>query len=75
MREAEVMLGFDHDNVVRIIGVAVQQSPWLQVQEFMCYGDLQCVRHTPLLLRLVVYTRFAFCAVHQLAWLFLRLGV
>jgi hypothetical protein len=43
VREAETMLDFDHDNVIRIIGVAVQQSPWLSVLEFMCYGDLQCV--------------------------------
>lgn len=41
VREAETMLDFDHDNVIRIVGVAVQQSPWLSVLEFMCYGDLQ----------------------------------
>eukprot|EP00041_Stephanoeca_diplocostata_P034738 m.1200197 g.1200197 ORF g.1200197 m.1200197 type:complete len:779 (-) comp24572_c0_seq34:2227-4563(-) len=43
VREAETMLNFDHDNVVRLIGVAVQQSPWLTVLEFMQYGDLQKV--------------------------------
>merc|ERR1712216_806311 len=40
-REAEVMLNFDHDNVTRIIGVCVQQAPWLTVLEFMPYGDLK----------------------------------
>ena len=41
VRESEVMLDFDHDNVTRIVGVAVQQMPWLSVLEFMMYGDLQ----------------------------------
>jgi hypothetical protein len=39
--ESETMLEFDHDNVVRIVGVAVQQMPWLAVLEFMKYGDLK----------------------------------
>jgi len=41
VREAEIMLDFEHDNVLQLVGVAVQQSPWLTVLEFMCYGDLQ----------------------------------
>ena len=43
VREAEVMLNFDHDNVTRIIGVCVQQAPWLTILEFMPYGDLKDV--------------------------------
>jgi len=41
VREAECMLDFDHDNVTRIMGVAVQQPPWLTVLEFMEHGDLR----------------------------------
>jgi hypothetical protein len=29
------MLDFDHPNLVRLVGVAVQQRPWLTVIEFM----------------------------------------
>ena len=32
-----------HVNVVRMVGVAVQQAPWLVVLEFMRYGDLRAV--------------------------------
>ena len=35
MREAELMVDFDHQNLVRLIGVALQQRPWLVVLEFM----------------------------------------
>ena len=35
LREAEVMLDLSHDNLVRLIGVAVQQRPWLCVLEYM----------------------------------------
>lgn len=35
LREAETMLTFDHPNLVRLIGVAVQQRPWLTVIEYM----------------------------------------
>jgi serine/threonine protein kinase len=35
LREAELMLDFDHQNLVRLIGVAVQQKPWLVVLEYM----------------------------------------
>lgn len=29
------MLDFDHQNLVRLIGVAMQQRPWLVVLEYM----------------------------------------
>ena len=35
------MLKMSHSNVVRLIGVAIQQRPWLCVLEFMEYGDLR----------------------------------
>ena len=35
LREAELMLELDHQNLVRLIGVAVQQRPWLCVLEYM----------------------------------------
>ena len=35
LREAELMVDFDHQNLVRLIGVAVQQRPWLVVLEYM----------------------------------------
>lgn len=35
LREAEIMIEFDHPNLVRLIGVAVQQRPWLCVLEYM----------------------------------------
>ncbi len=38
LREAESMLEFDHPNLVRLVGVAVQQRPWLCVLEFMRFG-------------------------------------
>jgi hypothetical protein len=37
------MLDFDHENVTCIVGVAVQQPPWLTVLEFMEHGDLRDV--------------------------------
>ena len=43
VREAECMLDFDHPNVTCIVGVAVQQPPWLTVLEFMEHGDLHLV--------------------------------
>eukprot|EP00039_Didymoeca_costata_P030411 m.29413 g.29413 ORF g.29413 m.29413 type:complete len:785 (-) comp8099_c0_seq4:166-2520(-) len=43
VREAETMLKFDHDNVTRIVGVAVQQPPWLSVLEYMQYGNIRDV--------------------------------
>ena len=35
LRESELMLQFNHVNLVRLIGVAVQQRPWLCVLEYM----------------------------------------
>ena len=35
LRESEIMLNFNHINLVRLIGVAVQQRPWLCVLEYM----------------------------------------
>eukprot|EP00045_Choanoeca_perplexa_P015831 m.205084 g.205084 ORF g.205084 m.205084 type:complete len:1184 (+) comp17092_c1_seq4:142-3693(+) len=43
LREAEVMLELGHEHLVTIIGVALQQKPWLCVLEFMNYGDLRSV--------------------------------
>ena len=43
LQEVETMLALDHQNLVSIIGVAVQQAPWLVVLEFMPYGDLRAV--------------------------------
>lgn len=37
------MLQFDHPNLVNLVGVAVQQRPWLAVLEFMRFGDLHAV--------------------------------
>ena len=44
--EAEVMLKLQHENLVNILGVAMQQRPWLCVIEFMEYGDLRDVVQT-----------------------------
>eukprot|EP00039_Didymoeca_costata_P028262 m.20511 g.20511 ORF g.20511 m.20511 type:complete len:651 (-) comp6865_c0_seq1:143-2095(-) len=44
MHECNVMLELgSHPNVVRMVGVAVQQIPWLCVLEFQPYGDLRGV--------------------------------
>lgn len=36
-------VGEEHDGVVRMVGVAVQQAPWLVVLEFVQFGDLRAV--------------------------------
>lgn len=41
IREAECMIGFDHANVNQIVGLAVQQPPWLYVFEYMEHGDVR----------------------------------
>ena len=42
MRECNMMLDIgEHPNVVQMVGVAVQQVPWLCVLEFQPYGDLR----------------------------------
>eukprot|EP00049_Salpingoeca_infusionum_P027774 m.34228 g.34228 ORF g.34228 m.34228 type:complete len:1156 (-) comp9750_c0_seq1:1510-4977(-) len=43
LREAETMLKLEHQNIVQMAGVAVQQRPWLCVLEYMEYGDLRAV--------------------------------
>eukprot|EP00040_Diaphanoeca_grandis_P036144 m.229306 g.229306 ORF g.229306 m.229306 type:complete len:1041 (+) comp33557_c8_seq2:286-3408(+) len=46
LREALIMLAVGkHANIVSMVGVAVQQAPWLVVLEFMRYGDLRQVLH------------------------------
>lgn len=46
LREAETMVSFEHINLVRMLGVAVQQRPWLCVIEYMLYGDMRDVLQT-----------------------------
>lgn len=41
IHEAEVMLETDHPNLVNMLGVAVQQRPWLMALDLCAYGDLQ----------------------------------
>ena len=43
--EANVMLMFDHPNVTNIMGVAVQQAPWLYVLEYCMYVACICVQN------------------------------
>lgn len=38
--EAEVMRRLIHENLCKMVGVALQQRPWLCVIEFVKYGDL-----------------------------------
>ena len=40
LHEAEMMLKLKDPTLVSLVGVAVQQRPWLTVIEFMKYGDL-----------------------------------
>eukprot|EP00730_Choanoeca_flexa_P007855 TRINITY_DN12403_c0_g2_i4.p1 TRINITY_DN12403_c0_g2~~TRINITY_DN12403_c0_g2_i4.p1 ORF type:complete len:753 (+),score=246.92 TRINITY_DN12403_c0_g2_i4:255-2513(+) len=44
--ECEVMLQLRHEGLVQLLGVAIQQKPWLCVIEFMKYGDLREVLRT-----------------------------
>nr|BAG55496.1 protein tyrosine kinase [Monosiga ovata] len=46
LREAETMASLTHENLVRMVGVAVQQRPWLCVLECMQYGDVRDVLQT-----------------------------
>eukprot|EP00049_Salpingoeca_infusionum_P002545 m.57919 g.57919 ORF g.57919 m.57919 type:complete len:972 (-) comp11641_c1_seq1:128-3043(-) len=41
--EAHIMLELASPHLVRMIGVAIQQKPWLCVLEFMAYGDLKTI--------------------------------
>ncbi|EDQ85659.1 uncharacterized protein MONBRDRAFT_11724 [Monosiga brevicollis MX1] len=44
--ESEVMLALRHNCLVQLLGVSMQQRPWLCVIEFMKYGDLREVLKT-----------------------------
>ncbi|KAF0286657.1 Insulin receptor [Amphibalanus amphitrite] len=41
LREADIMKGFDHTNIVRLLGVCTLAEPLLTVMEFMLHGDLK----------------------------------
>jgi len=43
IHEAEMMLELDSKFLVRMVGVCIQQAPWLMVLEFLEYGDLRNV--------------------------------
>lgn len=45
LRESSIMADLDHPNVCCLVGVCMQQRPWLAVLEFMQYGDLREVLH------------------------------
>jgi serine/threonine protein kinase len=53
--EANVMLMFDHPNVTNIMGVAVQQAPWLYVIEYCLYGDVRGLLKGCLAKRIVLH--------------------
>jgi len=63
LREAETMIKLEHENLVKLIGVAVQQAPWLAVLEFCEHGDLRsvvraCHQHR---IRLTTEEQVSFC--------------
>ena len=39
--ESESMLALQHENIVNLLGVAIQQRPWLLVLEYCEHGDLR----------------------------------
>ncbi|XP_049283544.1 uncharacterized protein LOC125763899 isoform X2 [Anopheles funestus] len=41
LSEAEAMKRFDHNNIVRLLGVCLQSEPVYTIMEFMLYGDLK----------------------------------
>lgn len=41
LREASIMCDLKHPNVCSILGVSIQQRPWLAVLEYVQYGDLR----------------------------------
>jgi len=43
VRECEMTVSLNHKNLVGMIGVAIQQKPWLCVLEFLQYGDVKGV--------------------------------
>lgn len=43
LREAQTMFDLENDHLVRIVGIVIQQKPWLMVLEYLRYGDLRNV--------------------------------
>ena len=41
IKETQFMRHLDHANLVKLVGVAMQQKPWLMVLEYCQYGDLR----------------------------------
>ncbi|KAK0157842.1 hypothetical protein PV328_011532 [Microctonus aethiopoides] len=41
LSEVEVMKRFEHKNIIKLLGVCIQNAPVLTVMEFMLYGDLK----------------------------------
>ncbi|XP_055645042.1 uncharacterized protein LOC129780610 isoform X2 [Toxorhynchites rutilus septentrionalis] len=41
LSEAEAMKRFDHNNIVKLLGVCLQTEPVYTIMEFMLYGDLK----------------------------------
>ncbi|XP_042206983.1 receptor-type guanylate cyclase gcy-1-like isoform X2 [Homarus americanus] len=41
LSEAEMMKNFEHENIVRLLGVCTKTEPIYTVMEFMLYGDLK----------------------------------
>lgn len=41
LSEAEAMKRFDHENIVKLLGVCLQTEPIYTIMEFMLYGDLK----------------------------------
>uniref|UniRef100_W8B6W5 receptor protein-tyrosine kinase n=2 Tax=Ceratitis capitata TaxID=7213 RepID=W8B6W5_CERCA len=41
LSEAEAMKRFDHNNIVKLLGVCLQTEPIYTIMEFMLYGDLK----------------------------------
>ena len=43
IRETQFMRHMKHDSLVQLVGVAMQQKPWLMVLEYCQFGDLRGV--------------------------------
>eukprot|EP00040_Diaphanoeca_grandis_P024480 m.134549 g.134549 ORF g.134549 m.134549 type:complete len:1212 (-) comp29744_c1_seq4:108-3743(-) len=41
LREVEIMIEFDHPNVLLIVGICIEHRPWIAVLEYMQYNDLR----------------------------------
>ena len=61
--ESEAMLALEHENVVNLLGVAIQERPWLLVLEYCEHGDLRrllrACRHKEIELKLIEKYTFA----------------